>query len=302
MDHAAGQVRGPARLQQGEVVAGARREPGRDAVGLGLGLREERAPGGHRQAVLTAQAEIGAGGVEPGERPAQRGAMVRVRRLHRDPVEEADDRRGAAAERAERRSVAVADRLRAGQPAGSQVLHQVDEERQVAGPHPLLVQGEDVGAGGGVQEEVGVLDAFRDALVGEQPADLVIGEEVGQRRVGYLGVDGHVVLPGLMGNVWAVARRRGGDGPDEARASSSGECSAIERTSVIRGPEGAPGSQSRHAGNLACGSGMTGGAFRRLRVRDRRAGTYSAASLRNSRGSGNTMSSTTVCTVSTVTV
>src|SRR4051794_13148979 len=82
------------------------------------------------------------------------------------------------------------------------MLHQVEEERQVVLPHPLLVEGEDVGAGGGVQEEVGILDALGNALVGEQSSDLVGGQEGDQRLVGYLGVDGH----GSRARGWPISR------------------------------------------------------------------------------------------------
>ena len=170
---------------------GARGEARRDAVGLGLGLPEQPPPGTDREVVLAGHPEIGAGRVERRQRAAERPAMVDARMLDRDPFEEADDHGRAPAQAAERRAAAVADRLRAGEPAGRQMLHQVQEERQVVLPHPLLVEGEDVGAGGGVQEEVGVLDALGDALVGQQAPDVVGGEKGGERLVGYLGVDGH---------------------------------------------------------------------------------------------------------------
>ena len=43
----------------------------------------------------------------------------------------------------------------------------------------------------GVQQEIGVLDPFGNALVGQQGADIVAGEELLEFLVGDIGIDGH---------------------------------------------------------------------------------------------------------------
>ena len=85
----------------------------------------------------------------------------------------------------------VLDRLRAGDSARVQVLHQAEKERQVLGRDALLVEGEDEIAAAGVDEEIRVLDPFRDALVGEQFPDVVIGEEGPEVFRRYVGIDRH---------------------------------------------------------------------------------------------------------------
>ena len=52
--------------------------------------------------------------------------------------------------------------------------HQAEEERQIVPRDALLIQRQDEGAGRGVQQEVGILDALGDALVGQQFADVVM--------------------------------------------------------------------------------------------------------------------------------
>lgn len=71
--------------------------------------------------------------------------------------------------------------------------HQRQEIRQVVFRHALLVEREDVGALARVQQEVRILDAFGDALVGEQFADVVTFEEFRELFGGDVGVDRHMV-------------------------------------------------------------------------------------------------------------
>ena len=75
---------------------------------------------------------------------------------------------------------AVLHRLRTDQAARRQVFHQAEKERQVLGRDPLLVKRQEAIAVGGVDQEVGVLDPLGDALVGQQLAEIVIGQEIGQ--------------------------------------------------------------------------------------------------------------------------
>ncbi len=78
--------------------------------------------------------------------------------------------------------LAVLHRQRTADAARGQMLHQAEEERQVAFGDALLVQRQDEGARAGVQQEVGVLDALGDALVGQQFADVVMRSGTPQAR------------------------------------------------------------------------------------------------------------------------
>src|SRR5262249_47632371 len=104
---------------------------------------------------------------------------------------ESDDRRRSAGDFAEHRALLVLDRLRTGDAARVQMLHQAEEERQVLGGDALLVEREDEVAAAGVDQEVRVLDPFGDGFVGEHLPDLVAGEKGGEVLGGYIGVDGH---------------------------------------------------------------------------------------------------------------
>jgi hypothetical protein len=57
------------------------------------------------------------------------------------------------------------------------MFHQRQKERHVARRHALLVERQDVVAGAGVDEEIGILNTFGDALVGQQFAKVVAGEK-----------------------------------------------------------------------------------------------------------------------------
>ena len=84
------------------------------------------------------------------------------------------------------------------------MLHESEEERQIAARHALLVERQDEGALGRVHDVVGVLDAFGDALVGQELAQPVAGDEGREVLVRDFGVDGHGAL--LAGTLDASAR------------------------------------------------------------------------------------------------
>ena len=73
------------------------------------------------------------------------------------------------------------------------MLHQREEIGQVLSRHTLLVEGEDVAARFGLNEIVGVLYAFGDALARSQGADVVARDEGLKLFVGDLGIDGHAI-------------------------------------------------------------------------------------------------------------
>ena len=92
------------------------------------------------------------------------------------------------------------------------MLDQPEEEGQVPGIDPLLVERKDVGAALGQQQVVGVLDPLGDALAGDGRADIVLRDERGKLVVGDFGVDGHRVPARReeeSGRILAKERRRG---------------------------------------------------------------------------------------------
>ena len=133
-----------------------------------------------------------------GRRPAQPHA-----------VQEGDDGGRLAGDPAQHHAVPVLDRLRAGDAAAGQMLHEAEEERQVGGRHPLLVEGEDEIALAGVDQEIGVLDPLGDALVGEQLADVVAGQEGLELLRRNVGIDRHHVLRSSRPAIGGGASRQG---------------------------------------------------------------------------------------------
>src|SRR5450432_1972818 len=69
--------------------------------------------------------------------------------------------------------------------------HQAEKKRQLVFGDALFIQCQDEIAGRGVQQEVGILDAFGDALVGQQFADLVKIQKFRKLVGGDVGVDRH---------------------------------------------------------------------------------------------------------------
>ena len=108
----------------------------------------------------------------------------------RETVEEGDDRGRTPGEAAEHLAAAVLDRQRADEAAAGEMLHQPQEEGQIVGVHPLLVEGEDVGTLRRVQQVVRILDALGDAFGGKQLADAVARHEGGHLIIGHFGIDG----------------------------------------------------------------------------------------------------------------
>ncbi len=107
-------------------------------------------------------------------------------------VKERDNGRRTPREFAKRRAGAIADGLRTSDAALRQMLHQTDEERQVLGFDPFLVEREDVLAGGGAHQVVGILNPFGDALERGHFANVVKRQKGAQRIVRDFGINGHV--------------------------------------------------------------------------------------------------------------
>ncbi len=122
---------------------------------------------------------------------ADTGAMRCVRLARPDAFEKIDDRHRPACKRAEGLTALVDDGLRTIDPVRREVAHQPEEERKIVLGDALLIQGQNVTARGRVEQIVGILHAFGDALVGEHFADVVRGEEIRKLFGGDVGVNRH---------------------------------------------------------------------------------------------------------------
>ena len=71
------------------------------------------------------------------------------------------------------------------------MLHQPQEERQVALGDAPLIERENEIAAAGVNQKIRVLDTLGDALIGEELADVVAGEEGAEVFRRDIGIDSH---------------------------------------------------------------------------------------------------------------
>src|SRR5579862_8930279 len=100
------------------------------------------------------------------------------------------------------------DRRRASDAFLREMVHEREEERQVSGVHPFLIERQDEGAALGAEKIVGVLDALGDALAGDRLAKCVVGEEGSELVVGNVGVDCHYATAALAPDACALRTRR----------------------------------------------------------------------------------------------
>jgi hypothetical protein len=150
--------------------------------------------------------------VQLGEGPADGGAMVDLRATDPHALEKGDDGGRPPGELAEGGAVLHPHRLRAGEAARREMLHEADEEGQVGGIHALFVERQDEAAGRGMEQEVGVLDTLGDALEGQELPD-VVAREMGRELLGGdIGIDGHgrsqSFLSGVVQSGWATRSRQ----------------------------------------------------------------------------------------------
>ena len=157
---------------------------------------DEARPAGERERVGAGEREVAAGLVHlrRARGRARRSACVCGRRTH-IPSRKVTSTAGRPATVLQRFPAAVLDGQRAAYAARGEMLHQAEEEGQVAGRDALLVERQDEGAGFRPQQEVGVLDALGDALEGGERAEIVGFEENVEVAVGDVGIDRHVRPP-----------------------------------------------------------------------------------------------------------
>ena len=77
-------------------------------------------------------------------------------------------------------------------------LHEAKEKRQILSTDPLLIEGQNITVEPGSKQKVGVLDAFGDALAGDDVADIILADKIPQIGIGNLGIDGHGKCSGSL--------------------------------------------------------------------------------------------------------
>ena len=149
-------------------------------------------PAFDRQRVRAFRLEIGASKMQPRQSLAHGRAVAGIRPPDPKPVKKGDDRRRPAGDLAEHTAMRILHRLRTIDVARRQMLHQPQEEWQIAFGDALFIKRENEIAGAGMHQEIGILYAFSDALVGQQFADVVSRKKAGKIFRRNVGVDRHV--------------------------------------------------------------------------------------------------------------
>src|SRR6185312_3399941 len=87
--------------------------------------------------------------------------------------------------------LAVRDRGGAGIAPARDPAQQLQEERQVVGLNPALIDRQEIAPRLGRQQEVGILHAFGHALEAQGRAQVEVGQQTAELLVGDVGVDRH---------------------------------------------------------------------------------------------------------------
>src|SRR5439155_3093231 len=122
-------------------------------------------------------------------------AMADVRPADRKSRQEADDRTRLAADPLQGLAVAVGHRRGAWIAVLRQPAHEAQEERELVFAGALLVNRQDETARLGLQQEVGVRDAFGDPLEAQGLAQVEIDKKLRQLVVRYVRIDRHARCP-----------------------------------------------------------------------------------------------------------
>ncbi len=168
VDHALRQAARPRAFEQRELALDRVAQSRLHGVRARGGRNIERPPAVNRERVAPALRKIRARKMQARKRVAKRRAMGRARAADPHAVEEGHDRGRPPGDEAQHVAGPVLDRLRTGQPARRQILHQREEERNVLERDALLIERQDEIAAAGVDQEIGILHAFGNALVGQE--------------------------------------------------------------------------------------------------------------------------------------
>ena len=129
--------------------------------------------------------------MEAAEGLAEGAALVSVGAAGAHALQECADDRRLALHGAERVSVLCGHGQRGREAFCGKMAHHPHEEGKVLPLRALLEHGEDEAALGRLKQEVGILDAFGNALERQRRPEIVLVEQGGQRDVVDVGVDGH---------------------------------------------------------------------------------------------------------------
>ena len=139
MNDALRQIARPRPLEHAKLRSDRLVEARLDPIGPAGRRFVERPPSGDRERIGAPKRKVSAGEMQARQRFAHRGAMTRIGSADPHAVEKRDDRGRATRKGADHRAAAVLDRLRARQPAGGEMLHQSEKERQVARGDATLI-------------------------------------------------------------------------------------------------------------------------------------------------------------------
>src|SRR5262245_27494576 len=152
-------------------------------------------------------------------------AVVRTWPPHPQSIKKRDYRGRSAGHLAKDAAALVLYRLRRSYAASRQMLHQAQKKWKIVFSDPLFIQRQNEIAGAGVHQKIRVLDTLRDALVGEQFADVISGQKAGEIFRRNSGTDRHTAsLRCLVWSQWTRQRKkhpllRRRDGPDVERVT-----------------------------------------------------------------------------------
>src|ERR1044072_7406425 len=167
------------------------RSPCCSSSARGAGASDRGRPPEGGSALGGGMPEILPGEMHLRQRLTDAGAMRDIRLARPYAFEKIDDRRRPPGQRAERRALFVPQRLRTTDAMRGQMRHQVQEEWQIIPGDALFIERQNERTGAGVQQEIGVLDALGDALVGQQFAELVTVEKLCKLVGGDVGIHRH---------------------------------------------------------------------------------------------------------------
>ena len=191
MDDSPRQVPGPGRLDRVKVAVQLVPQAHLHGVDPIPGAFQKRPPGPDAERVFPPTREIRARQMHLRQGAANARAMIGRHPPWPQARQEGDDRRRPAAEGAKRLAVPRPHGQRTGHAAGGQMIKQTDEERQVTGIDPFFIECQDVSPRRHGQKKVGILDAFGDALEGDDLAQVVGGHKFDQFLVRDFRVDSH---------------------------------------------------------------------------------------------------------------
>ncbi len=204
MDHAGWQVCRPGGKDAVQTLPDCIMHAVADNVCLRSDGVQKRLPCRRAERVWPAQFHRRAVQMHGCQRAAQFGAFFAVRKAAPGPVEEGENRTGAALKLLKNAAVARGNRQRAVKARFRKDLHHLDEKGEVGAVHALFIQCQDIVRAVGAKKVVGILDPLGNAGKAEHRAEVIGLEEAGKRVIIDIGIDRHLpVTPVLSGSAGA---------------------------------------------------------------------------------------------------